>query len=96
MKRYKRMSLLIALVIALLLVAACSQSSDLKEESPIEPKPQATTDQVKAEKKLTIGIVNAPVTLNQINTQDNSASLATIALLNDALLDVTDSAEFVP
>ncbi|MWC29625.1 ABC transporter substrate-binding protein [Paenibacillus sp. MMS18-CY102] len=97
MKRYKRISLLITAAIAVLLVAACSQSSGTKEEAPAEPKPQtATEQQAPAEKKLTIGIVNAPVTLNQINTQDNSASLAPIALLNDALLDVTDSADFVP
>lgn len=95
MKRYKRTSLLIAAV-ATLLLAACSQSNNADEGAPVEPKPQTTTEAAQAEKKLTIGIVNAPVTLNQINTQDNSASLAPIGLLNDALLDVTDSAEFVP
>ncbi|WP_127530312.1 ABC transporter substrate-binding protein [Paenibacillus kobensis] len=98
MKRYKQkqMSLLIALAVVTLLLAACSQSNDANEGTPVETKPQPTTEKVQAEKKLTIGIVNAPVTLNQINTQDNSASLAPIGLLNDALLDVTESAEFVP
>lgn len=96
MKRNNRMSLFIVSTTAALLLAACSQSNDSNNGTKVEPATQATTKVVQAEKKLSIGIVNAPVTLNQINTQDNSASLAPIELLNDALLDVTESAEFVP
>ncbi|USB31668.1 ABC transporter substrate-binding protein [Paenibacillus sp. YPG26] len=96
MNRYRRLSLLIISTAAILLLAACSQSSEANKGTQNQPTQQATTKVAQGKKKLTIGIVNAPVTLNQINTQDNSASLAPIGLLNDALLDVTESAEFIP
>ncbi|MBW7475345.1 ABC transporter substrate-binding protein [Paenibacillus oenotherae] len=88
-----------------LFLSACTESNEPIVDATGKDTGQAKetiavnepTDNVaQAKKTLTIGIVNAPVTLNQINTQDNSASLAPIQLLNDALLDVTDSAQFVP
>jgi len=48
------------------------------------------------EKAVTIGIVNSPITLNQINDQGDSASKNVQALLNDALLDIDSKFEFLP
>ncbi|RJE90364.1 ABC transporter substrate-binding protein [Paenibacillus sp. 1011MAR3C5] len=101
--RTRKSILLMAAILALLL-SACSKpespaanpsakSAGEKTADPTQETPAATPA---APKTLTIGIVNAPVTLNQINTQGSSASLAPINLLNDALLDVTDEAAFIP
>lgn len=93
------------LVVFMLLLSACTNSGEINQtaNSNADSSPQQTVsesgktnDKVQKPKILNIGIVNAPVTLNQINTQDNSASLVPINLLNDALLDVTESAEFIP
>ena len=78
------------LMILILLVTACSQANDKEPEVTEQQDPNASSEEKPtsntAERKtLYIGIVNAPVTLNQINTQDNSASLAPISLLNDSL-----------
>lgn len=101
MKPYVRLQGIVLLTIFTLFLSACAESNEPTTEAINKPVSQTTsvnetTGEPKAPKTLTIGIVNAPVTLNQINTQDNSASLAPISLLNDALLDVTDSAQFVP
>ncbi|GMK37297.1 ABC transporter substrate-binding protein [Paenibacillus sp. CCS19] len=48
------------------------------------------------DKVVTIGIVNSPPTLNQINDQGDSASRTVLALINDALLDINTSFEFLP
>ncbi|MCG7409266.1 ABC transporter substrate-binding protein [Paenibacillus sp. ACRRX] len=85
----------ILLMILLLLLSACSKS----ESADVGAQNKTSNDRASetiVKKTITIGIVNAPVTLNQINTQDNSASLAPISLLNDSLLDVTDTAQFIP
>lgn len=92
------------LLLIILLLSACSESNKdagAASNATTAPTQEATTEKetaspTAAKKVLTIGIVNAPVTLNQINTQGSSASLAPINLLNDALLDVTDTAQFVP
>ncbi|CAH1203681.1 Oligopeptide-binding protein AppA [Paenibacillus plantiphilus] len=91
------------LTMLILLLSACTESNETNVGTTAKTAPPETKSvdakadiEQAASKTLTIGIVNAPVTLNQINTQDNSASLAPISLLNDALLDVTDSAQFVP
>ncbi|MUT66870.1 ABC transporter substrate-binding protein [Paenibacillus sp. NEAU-GSW1] len=91
------------LLIFTLMLSACSDAGNKQAAAPsADPteQPKATQEASAAPapspKTLTIGIVNAPVTLNQINTQGSSASLAPINLLNDALLDVTESAQFVP
>lgn len=100
----KNKSLILFVAIFALLLSACSKpgspeaspsakSAGESTTQPAQDSPAATTA---APKTLTIGIVNAPVTLNQINTQGSSASLAPINLLNEALLDVTDEAEFLP
>ncbi|WP_246628083.1 ABC transporter substrate-binding protein [Paenibacillus oenotherae] len=105
MKPYLRFYAFVLLMIFTLFLSACTESNEPIVDATGKDTGQAKetiavnepTDNVaQAKKTLTIGIVNAPVTLNQINTQDNSASLAPIQLLNDALLDVTDSAQFVP
>ncbi|MFC4777980.1 ABC transporter substrate-binding protein [Paenibacillus sp. GCM10023252] len=97
-------SLALTLLLLLMLVlSACSNANNKQPEA--SPSSEPAQEQVAAvpasepaakPKKLTIGIVNAPVTLNQINTQGSSASELPISLLNDALLDVTDNAQFVP
>ncbi|GKU79132.1 ABC transporter substrate-binding protein [Paenibacillus sp. L3-i20] len=101
MKNHIRFKAIILSTIVLLLLSACSKesgtntpaASNVASESP---SPIVTNSKNSAQKTLTIGIVNAPVTLNQINTQGSSASLAPINLLNDSLLDVTDTAQFIP
>lgn len=55
----------------------------------------ATTTPAK-EKVVTIGIVNSPPTLNQINDQGDSATRTVLPLINDALLDINASFEFLP
>ncbi|KOP67311.1 ABC transporter substrate-binding protein [Bacillus sp. FJAT-18019] len=104
MKSLLRIQGILLLVVLTLLLSACANASKANpgsagpSDSQQEPQ-QAVSGKEAADTKakiLNIGIVNAPVTLNQINTQDNSASLVPINLLNDALLDVTESAEFTP
>ncbi|REK76965.1 ABC transporter substrate-binding protein [Paenibacillus paeoniae] len=101
----KRKSIVILFVLVALLLSACSKATKTDVTTPVKQAANEKTDVPASEtpappdaarKVLTIGIVNAPVTLNQINTQGSSASLAPINLLNDALLDVTDEAEFIP
>ncbi|OBZ17147.1 ABC transporter substrate-binding protein [Bacillus sp. FJAT-26390] len=101
MNRIIRLQGLIWLMLLMIFVSACSSATKEEVSATAEPTTEAanvkeTAIDVTAKKTLYIGIVNAPVTLNQINTQDNSASLAPINLLNDSLLDVTDSAQFLP
>lgn len=106
MKSLLRIQGITLLLIFTLFLSACSDSnktnnaktsnSDSQQQSQQNSFDSGTTDKAQEPKILNIGIVNAPVTLNLINTQDNSASLVPINLLNDALLDVTESAEFIP
>lgn len=104
MKRDKRIRVkgLIIFTLVVLFLSACSNTAPKDAAATNKPSSETKTPvettgvDAKTPKILTIGIVNAPVTLNQINTQDNSASLAPINLLNDSLLDVTDSAQFLP
>jgi len=101
MKTRFRVQGFVLLTILMIFLSACSETKQGKVEATAEPAKEdvsvkATTNEAKAKKTLYIGIVNAPVTLNQINTQGSSASLAPINLLNDSLLDVTDTAQFIP
>ncbi|MBD3919387.1 ABC transporter substrate-binding protein [Paenibacillus sp. PR3] len=96
----------------LVLLAACGSDNDKTESkdqtitstdtsktvdkaSTQADAPKETTAQVK-DKIVTIGIVNSPPTLNQINDQGDSASKTVLALINDALLDINTSFEFLP
>ncbi|MBA9086216.1 peptide/nickel transport system substrate-binding protein [Fontibacillus solani] len=107
MKLLLRLQGITLILIFTLLLSACANSSkpnntatsnsdSQPEQSQQTVSDNGTSDKVQEPKILNIGIVNAPVTLNQINTQDNSASLVPINLINDALLDVTESAQFIP
>ncbi len=72
----------------MLILSACGGSSTPAASAPQKP---AAADNGKTsepaapqkEKAITIGIVNAPITVNQINDQGDSASDNVIALLND-------------
>jgi peptide/nickel transport system substrate-binding protein len=102
MKRNARLKGLVMAMILILFLSACNNSAKTDVAETSQPTPETTAKaeptggKAKAPKTITIGIVNAPVTLNQINTQGSSSSLVPINLLNDALLDITDSAQFVP
>ncbi|WP_028546553.1 ABC transporter substrate-binding protein [Paenibacillus taiwanensis] len=95
MRKLVRLQQIILFIILLLVLSACSKTEPTNVAA-VNPTSNDITSNTSAKKTITIGIVNAPVTLNQINTQDNSASLTPISLLNDSLLDVTDTAQFIP
>lgn len=74
---------------------ATAKTTDDSPASTDAGKDTTTTAAAK-EKIVTIGIVNSPPTLNQINDQGDSASKTVLALINDALLDINTSFEFLP
>ncbi|TYP79852.1 ABC transporter substrate-binding protein [Paenibacillus methanolicus] len=110
MKRSLRIPHAIILACLLILLAACSSNGnnagDSSGAAPAETAAQETAAKAAPEeaaeppaakeKVVTIGIVNSPITLNQINDQGDSASKTVQALLNDALLDINTSFEFLP
>ncbi|MFC4100254.1 ABC transporter substrate-binding protein [Paenibacillus xanthanilyticus] len=99
-----------AMLLICLLLAACSSNGNNGghsngagevEAAAQETAAESATEEAAAppdvkEKVVTIGIVNSPITLNQINDQGDSASKTVQALLNDALLDINTSFEFLP
>ncbi|KQX48902.1 ABC transporter substrate-binding protein [Paenibacillus sp. Root444D2] len=102
MKHYYRNTMLYAITALMLVISACGSPSSAPTSS--QTQAQAATEKTKAseapqsqgDKTVYIGIVNAPVTLNQINDQGDSASDNVIALINDSLLDLNEKFEFLP
>ncbi|MFS0838424.1 ABC transporter substrate-binding protein [Paenibacillus sp. 1P03SA] len=93
-KRY-RFTWLIILAAVITGLSACGAPAASPSSSPnqgAEPGQGAKA----GGKTLYIGIVNAPMTLSQINDQGDSASDNVIALLNDSLLNLNDKFEFTP
>lgn len=74
--------------------AATSESGSVNE--PAGNRSASPAQAAAKPKTVTIGIVNSPLTLNQINDQGDSASKTVQALLNDSLLDIDESFEFLP
>ncbi|GKS14848.1 ABC transporter substrate-binding protein [Paenibacillus chitinolyticus] len=95
MKKKHRITWLIVLAAFMTGLSACGAPAASPASSPYpggEPGKGANT----GEKTVYIGIVNAPITLSQINDQGDSASDNVIALLNDSLLNLNEKFEFTP
>ncbi|WP_276355029.1 ABC transporter substrate-binding protein [Cohnella caldifontis] len=73
-----------------------SQASAGSSQPAAAASGSATSAAAAKPKAVTIGIVNSPISLNQINDQGDSASKTVQALINDSLLDINDSFEFLP
>ncbi|RUS48760.1 ABC transporter substrate-binding protein [Cohnella sp. AR92] len=92
----------------LVILAACGSNNSNGSQEGATSSPSASTASASnspsaspetspaKEKVVTIGIVNSPLTLNQINDQGDSASDTVLALINDSLLDINTSYEFLP
>ncbi|PWW04822.1 peptide/nickel transport system substrate-binding protein [Paenibacillus cellulosilyticus] len=65
-------------------------------DTKADPAADTATSTPAKEKVVTVGIVNSPPTLNQINDQGDSATRTVLALINDSLLDINTSFEFLP
>ncbi|GGG72317.1 ABC transporter substrate-binding protein [Paenibacillus radicis (ex Gao et al. 2016)] len=100
MKRNVHRTLLGVIVSLALLLSACSANkpAPAPSQAPAQEGASKTeaTSTPQGEKIVHIGIVNAPITLNQINDQGDSASDNVLALLNDSLLDLNEKFEFIP
>ncbi|MBH5317601.1 ABC transporter substrate-binding protein [Paenibacillus sp. GSMTC-2017] len=101
MRRNTHAQIVILLTALLLFLSACSKTNEPKtleatKAATESPSPATSTSESTVPKTITIGIVNAPVTLNQINNQGSSSSILPISLLNDSLLDVNEVAQFSP
>ncbi len=101
MNRYYRRTMLYGMTALMLILSACSASGNppapAATQTPAAKQAQASDDSAsQGEKVVYIGIVNAPVTLNQINDQGDSAADNAIALINDSLLDLNEDFEFLP
>ncbi|MGF7034711.1 peptide/nickel transport system substrate-binding protein [Paenibacillus mucilaginosus] len=88
-------SLLSSMTAILLALTACASPGGTP--APAAPAEKSTAAPAPArEKTVYVGIVNAPVTLNQINDAGDSASDNVLALINDSLLDLNEKFEFQP
>ncbi|MFC0210884.1 ABC transporter substrate-binding protein [Paenibacillus chartarius] len=100
MKLSYRKSMLAAAAGILLTLTACGGSPATRTAATDTANPAAEASKTEPaapkEKTITIGIVNAPVTVNQINDQGDSASDNVIWLLNDSLLNLNEKFEFTP
>ncbi|WP_246021634.1 ABC transporter substrate-binding protein [Paenibacillus zeisoli] len=87
------------LAVLLVLLSACTSAQNSSTDST-KAADTTNTDKTTAasvkEKVVTIGIVNSPPTLNQINDQGDSATRTVLPLINDSLLDINTSFEFLP
>ncbi|WP_426445898.1 ABC transporter substrate-binding protein [Paenibacillus sp. S-38] len=97
MNRRKR--LLGSMAAMLILLSACSSPGASPGGSPAPAASGGNSTAAPApakEKTVYVGIVNAPVTVNQINDAGDSASDNVLALINDSLLDLNEKFEFQP
>ncbi|MFF2017032.1 ABC transporter substrate-binding protein [Paenibacillus sp. NPDC058177] len=103
MNRHYRRTMLFIVLALVLVLSACGSSTNttsssatqaLATDKPKEAEPSPNKEE--KEKVVYIGIVNVPVTLNQINDQGDSAADNAIALINDSLLDLNEKFEFLP
>ncbi|MDQ1232712.1 peptide/nickel transport system substrate-binding protein [Paenibacillus sp. SORGH_AS306] len=92
MKMRYRATLATMIVAVLLVLSACGATNNSTQIAST----QGATAASEGGKTVTIGIVNSPVTLNQINDQGDSASTTIQHLINDSLLDVDDQLKFTP
>ncbi|HEY2493233.1 MAG TPA: ABC transporter substrate-binding protein [Paenibacillus sp.] len=101
----KSMHRILFLAVFVIMLSACgstkeaTQKSDNQQSPTVEKAvttPTETAETVAKPKIVSIGIVNSPTTLNQINHQGDSASQTVLSIINDSLLDLTESFEFVP
>ncbi|MCZ8521686.1 MULTISPECIES: ABC transporter substrate-binding protein [Paenibacillus] len=95
----RRKRLLGSMAAMLILFTACSSPGAPTggAQAPAAPAGNNTASPAPAkEKTVYVGIVNAPVTVNQINDAGDSASDNVLALLNDSLLDLNEKFEFQP
>ncbi|MGW9126930.1 ABC transporter substrate-binding protein [Paenibacillus chitinolyticus] len=95
MKKRHRITWLIVLAAFMTGLSACGAPAASPASSP-NPGGETGKGANSGEKTVYIGIVNAPITLNQINDQGDSASDNVIALLNDSLLNLNEKFEFTP
>ncbi|MEC0228933.1 ABC transporter substrate-binding protein [Paenibacillus alba] len=100
MKYVYRNILLYVLLALMLVISACGTSgptpSPSASSAPATTTKASEAPQSQGEKAVYVGIVNAPITVNQINDQGDSASDNVIALINDSLLDLNEKFEFLP
>ncbi|MGF7045870.1 peptide/nickel transport system substrate-binding protein [Paenibacillus sp. DS2015] len=107
MKSMKHLLSISLLSLFVLILAACGSTKENANKSASQQSPPAenaadTTEPIAKEettakpKIVSIGIVNSPITLNQINHQGDSASQTVLNIINDSLFDLTESFEFVP
>ncbi|MEW9701995.1 ABC transporter substrate-binding protein [Paenibacillus sp. SI8] len=100
MKHHVRNKMLYVITALMLILSACGKTDSAPTAS--QSQAPAATEKAKAseapqgDKAVYVGIVNAPITLNQINDQGDSASDNVIALINDSLLDLNEKFEFEP
>lgn len=91
----------------MIVIAACANNGGGNDKDSLSASPGSSGTPAEAasaapaqtagrEKVVTIGIVNSPPTLNQINDKGDSASRTVLPLLNDSLLDIDASFEFLP
>ncbi len=98
----KRMLFINLLTMFVIILSACSSTtnkSDTQQSTTPEKTDTTIAEKIEATAKpkvVSIGIVNSPTTLNQINHQGDSASQTVLGIINDSLLDLTESFEFVP
>ncbi|EGL18053.1 MULTISPECIES: ABC transporter substrate-binding protein [unclassified Paenibacillus] len=95
MKKRHRVTWLIVLAAFMTGLSACGAPAASPASSP-NPGGEPGKGANSGEKTVYIGIVNAPITLSQINDQGDSASDNVIALLNDSLLNLNEKFEFTP
>ncbi|MCM3174971.1 ABC transporter substrate-binding protein [Paenibacillus sp. MER 99-2] len=97
MRKNVRNGLSVILILSLFLLSACGSAASTNTGGTAEAGASTPETQETAKEKIvTVGIVNSPLTLNQINDQGDSASKNALALINDALLDINSSFEFLP
>ncbi|MEC0245952.1 ABC transporter substrate-binding protein [Paenibacillus chitinolyticus] len=95
MKKRHRATWLLVLAAFMTGLSACGAPPASPAASP-NPGGEPGKGANSGEKTVYIGIVNAPITLSQINDQGDSASDNVIALLNDSLLNLNEKFEFIP
>lgn len=87
------------LLLVLVVISACGSNTENAAKGTGNEQASNSSSNVSTaakEKTVTIGIVNSPLTLNQINDQGDSASKNVLALINDSLLDIDSSFQFQP
>ncbi|AJS59496.1 ABC transporter substrate-binding protein [Paenibacillus sp. IHBB 10380] len=97
MKSMNRILFISLLAMFVIILSACGSTKETTKKADAQQYPTAEKAETTAKPKIvSIGIVNSPTTLNQINHQGDSASQTVLSIINDSLLDLTESFEFIP